>query len=285
MHHTNQISVVTDEISQDFEHALDVAAEYGITTIDVRTLWNKNIALLNENELIKMNRALEERKMHVNVITSPFGRCVLPSSRFSTNKKKSLLRNTKYNLGLFERIIEIADFFKTPNIRIFSFFQKRKNKVKDKWEEMVKLLKPYVERAEDLGKILLLENDYLLMVANIESTKRFFEELNSEALKLILDPGNYYMEGDLTTPEAYNYFYEKNLVKHIHVKDPKYMIPGITGIFTVVGEGRIDYESLFKQAIDFDYKGYFSLETHVLRNKEIVSKKSLQNMYNILKEL
>ena len=285
MNHTNQISVVTDEISQDFKHALDVAAEYNITAIDVRTLWNKNIALLNENELLKMKRALEERNMHVNVITSPFGRCVLPSSRFSTSKKKNLLRNPEFNLGLFERIIEISDFFKTPNIRIFSFFQKRKNKVKDKWEEMIELLTPYVKRAEELGKTLLLENDYLLMVANIENTKRFFEELNSEALKLILDPGNYYMEGDPTTPEAYSYFYEKDLVKHIHIKDPKYMIPSITGIFTVVGEGKIDYESLFKQAIDFDYKGYFCLETHVLRNKENISKKSLQNMYNILKDL
>lgn len=285
MNHTHQISVVTDEISQDFEHALDVAAEYNITAIDVRTLWNKNIALLNENELLKMKKALEERNMHINVITSPFGRSVLPTSRYSTKKKKSLVRNTKYNLGLFKRIIEIADYFSTSNIRIFSFFQKRKNKVKNKWEEMISSLRPYVKIAEDLGKTLLLENDYLLMVANIENTKRFFEDLNSEALKLILDPGNYYMEGDPTTPEAYSYFYEKDLVKHIHVKDPKYMIPGIMGIFTVVGEGKIDYESLFKQAIDFDYKGYFCLETHVLRNKENTSRKSLQNMYNILKDL
>jgi sugar phosphate isomerase/epimerase len=285
MNHAHQISIVTDEISQDFEHALDVAAEYNITTVDVRSLWNKNIALLDENELIKMKKALDERNMHVNVITSPFGKCVLPSSRLSTNKKQSLLRNTKFNLGLFERIIEIADFFETPNIRIFSFFQKRKDKVKDKWEEMIKLLTPYVKIAEDLGKILLLENDYSLMVANIENTKRFFEDLNSEALKLILDPGNYYMEGDPTTPEAYSYFYKKELVKHIHVKDPKYMMSGITGIFTVVGEGKIDYKSLFKQAIDFDYKGYFCLETHALRNKENISKKSLQNMYNILKDL
>ena len=285
MNYSNQLSVITDEISQDFEHALDVAAEFEITTIDVRNVWNKNIALLSNDELYKMKEALECRNMRVNVITSPFGKCFLPSSRFSTNKKKSLIRNTKYNLELFEQIIEIADFFNTSNIRIFSFFQKRKNKVKVKWEEMIKLFKPYVKIAEELGKTLLLENDYLLMVANIENTKRFFEDLNSEALKLILDPGNYYMEGDPTTPEAYSYFYEKDLVKHIHVKDPKYMIPGITGIFTVVGEGKIDYESLFKQAIDFDYKGYFCLETHVLRNKENISKKSFQNMYNILKDL
>lgn len=285
MNHSKQISVITDEISQDFEHALDVAQEYGISAVDVRTLWKKNIAFLSNEELKRMEDALNQRNMHLNVITSPFGKCVLPSSRFSTNKKESLWRNPEFNLELFDRIVEISDFFNTPNIRIFSFLEKRKSKVNNKWEEMINLIEPYVKKAEDRNKTLLLENDYMLMVADIEHTKRFFEDLNSEALKLILDPGNYYMEGESTNANRYNYFYEKNLVKHIHVKDLKYMIPGITGIFTVVGEGKIDYKSLFKQAIGYGYEGFFCLETHALRKKEEVSRKSLQNMQKILKEI
>ena len=285
MNHSKQISVVTDEISQDFEHALDIAQEFGILAVDVRTLWNKNIALLSNDELTRMQEALNQRDMQINVITSPFGKCVLPSSRFSTNKKESLWRNPEYNLALFDRIIEISEFFNTPNIRIFSFFEKRKNKVDNKWEEMINLMEPYVKKAEDRKKNLLLENDYMLMVANIEHTKRFFEDLNSESLKLILDPGNYYLEGESTDIGVYECFYEENLVKHIHVKDPKYMIPGITGVFTVVGEGKINYKSIFKQAIDYGYEGYFCLETHALRNKEIVSRKSLQNMHEILKQI
>ena len=285
MNYSNHISIITDEISQDFEHALDVAAEYEINTVDVRTLWNKNIALLDDDELERMHNALNSRNMQINVITSPFGKCFFPNSRLSTKSKQSLLRNPDFNLGLFERILEISDFFNTSNIRIFSFLQKRKTKIKDKWEEMVRLIKPYVKRAEALGKTLLLENDYGMMVANIENTKRFFEDLNSEAVKLILDPGNFYMEGDLTTVDAYEYFYENSLVDHIHIKDPKYMIPGITAIFTVVGAGHINYEAIFKQAIDFGYKGYFCLETHALRNKERTSRKSIMNMKSILKVL
>lgn len=285
MKNSTQISVITDEISQDFEHALDVAQEYGISTVDVRTLWKKNIALLNNDELNRMKEALNQRDMQVNVITSPFGKCVLPSSRLSTKKKESLWRNPEYNLKLFDRIVEISDFFNSPNIRIFSFFEKKKSNIDDKWEEMINLIKPYVKKAESRNKTLLLENDYMLMVADIEHTKCFFENLKSTALKLILDPGNYYMEGDSTDSGEYKYFYEKNLVKHIHVKDPKYMIPCITGVFTVVGEGKINYNSLFKQAIDYDYKGYFCLETHALRNKEIISRKSLQNMQEILKKI
>ncbi len=285
MNYSNQLSVITDEISQDFEHALDVASEFEIKTVDVRNVWNKNIALLSDDELYKMKEALERRNMRVNVITSPFGKCVLPSSKYSTTKKKSLLRNPEFNLGLFQRIIEISDLFNTANIRIFSFIQKRKSRVENNWEEMINIIKPYVKEAETLGKNLLLENDYLQMVASIKNTKLFFEELNSEAIKLILDPGNYYMEGEPTTTEAYNYFYEKNLVKHIHIKDPKFMISGIDAIFTVVGEGKIDYSSLLKQAIDFNYNGYFCLETHAIRNKEDISRRSLHNIRKILTNL
>ena len=105
MNYSNHISIITDEISQDFEHALDVAAEYEINTVDVRTLWNKNIALLDDDELERMHNALNSRNMQINVITSPFGKCFLPSSRFSTKSKKSLLRNPEFNLGLFDKII------------------------------------------------------------------------------------------------------------------------------------------------------------------------------------
>ena len=52
-----------------------------------------------------------------------------------------------------------------------------------------------------------------------------------------------------------------------------------------IAEGKIDYPPLFKQAIEKGYEGYFSLETHSLRNKEENSRKSLKNMANWLKAL
>ncbi len=122
-------------------------------------------------------------------------------------------------------------------------------------------------------------------VGTIEQTKRFFDEIKSNSVKLVLDPGNYFMEREPTTPDAYEYFYENNLVGHVHVKDPKRRISKLGATFTIVGEGKIDYKPLFKQAIDHGYEGYFSLETHALRNKEYISRKSLENMCAWLKEL
>jgi sugar phosphate isomerase/epimerase len=270
MSRLDQLCVITDEISQDFEHALDVALEYGVKNIDLRKIWNKNIVNFTDDELNRLKDAVNKRNMKVCVITGPIGKCSL--------KKAS------ENLSNFNRIIEISDFFNTPFIRIFTIKFGLKSNI-TKWNEMKNLLKPIITKAEELNKILLLENDIGMNVATIEQCKRFFDEMNSQNVKLLLDPGNFFMVREPTTPDAYEYFYENNLVGHIHIKDPSRKLPKLGALFGVVGEGKIDYIPLFKQAIDHGYKGFFSLETHSLSGKEKASRKSLEYMAKWLEEL
>jgi sugar phosphate isomerase/epimerase len=284
MSRLDQLNVITDEISQDFEHALDVAAEYGIKAVDIRKAWDKNIALFNDDELNKLQESLDKRSMKVAVITGPFGKCLIPGAKY-IKEKESLMRNPNFNLGLFDRLVEISDFFNTPYIRIFALLKLGYKPKEERWEKMKEILSPYIKKAEELGKILLVENDLGMNVASIEETTRFFDEIQSPSVKLVLDPGNYYMDRDLTTAEAYQHFYDKKLVAHMHVKDPKTKIPKFGSTFGIVGAGKIDYKVLFKQAIDSGYKGYFCLETHSLRNKEEISRKSLENMSKWLEEL
>lgn len=266
----DQLCVITDEIGQDFEHCLDVAAEYGVKNIDLRKIWSKNIADFTNDELNQLKEALDKRNMRVCVVTGPIGKCSL--------------KNANENLNKFDRIVEISDFFNTSLIRIFTIKFGLKSTI-EKWNQMVSLFKPIVAKAEKLNKTLLVENDIGMNVATIEQCKRFFDEINSQNVKLLLDPGNFYMVREPTTPKAYEYFYENNLVGHIHIKDPSRKLPKLGALFGVVGEGKIDYKTLFKQAIDNGYKGYFALETHALRNKEEISRKSLENMAQWLNDL
>ena len=265
----DQLSVITDEISQDFEHALDVAKSFGVKTVDLRKIWDKNIVDFTDEELNRLKEALDKREMKVGVVTGPIGKC--------SSKKAS------QNLAKFDRIVEISDFFDTPYIRIFSIKTGLKA-TEAKWNLMKKLITPLIEKAEKLNKILLLENDVGMNVSKINQCNRFFEEFTSPNIKLLLDPGNFFMVKEPTTPEAYEHFYKNNLVGYMHVKDPIRKLP-IAATFGVVGEGKIDYESLFKQAIDNGFKGYFCLETHSLKNKEEVSKKSFEYMVKWLEEL
>ena len=47
-----RVAVITDEISQDFDHACFVAArEFGMQWVELRELWNKNLMKLTSGEI------------------------------------------------------------------------------------------------------------------------------------------------------------------------------------------------------------------------------------------
>src|ERR1700745_3321693 len=53
------ISIINDEISQDFGHACEVASrEFGMRWMELRTMWNKNIVNLDSKEVAETQRIL-----------------------------------------------------------------------------------------------------------------------------------------------------------------------------------------------------------------------------------
>ena len=67
-----RVSVINDEISQDFGHACEVAArEFGMGWIELRGMWKKNIIKLDEKEVAEARRILEKYQLKVTDIASP----------------------------------------------------------------------------------------------------------------------------------------------------------------------------------------------------------------------
>src|SRR6202790_4266732 len=67
-----RVSVISDEISQDFGHACEVASrEFGMHWIELRGMWNKNIVNLDEKEVAEARGILEKYQLKVTDIASP----------------------------------------------------------------------------------------------------------------------------------------------------------------------------------------------------------------------
>ena len=67
-----RLSVINDEISQDFDHACSVAAsDFGLHWIELRGMWNKNITDLDANEIDEARRILKKYDLRVTDIASP----------------------------------------------------------------------------------------------------------------------------------------------------------------------------------------------------------------------
>src|SRR5579864_4145698 len=67
-----RISVINDEISQDFGHVCEVVSrEFGMGWIELRGMWKKNIVNLDEKEVAEARRILEKNHLQVTDIASP----------------------------------------------------------------------------------------------------------------------------------------------------------------------------------------------------------------------
>src|ERR1700743_3165589 len=66
------LSVINDEISSDFDHACSVAAnDFGLSWIELRSMWNKNVTDLNDDEVERAKGILEKYHLRVTDIASP----------------------------------------------------------------------------------------------------------------------------------------------------------------------------------------------------------------------
>src|SRR5215469_800877 len=123
-----KLSVITDEITQDLGHALEVAAnEFGFQQVELREMWGKNIMNLDSKEIGEARRLLEKYKLRVSSIGSPVFKVDwpdAPKSKFSPVRDQFNASFTYKQQGeLLERALELARAFNVDRIRIFDFWR------------------------------------------------------------------------------------------------------------------------------------------------------------------
>ena len=260
-----QLSAITDEISQDFEHALDVLLEYGATGAELRGLWGINISDLDADHVSRAKQALRERGLKVACLATPFYKCDLFSADPDSDAGPMHLargRGLPEQIALLKRCIELAHTFDTRLIRVFSFWRKDaytpeiEARIIDAFAEPVRI-------AEAEGITLALENGHACFVGTGEEAARIVAAVNSPNLQIVWDPGNAFFAGEEPFPTGYDAV--KPWLCHVHIKDGKMvdtLDQGLRAEWCVVGDGEIDYTGQFAALKADGYTGYISLETH-----------------------
>src|SRR5436309_15278909 len=116
------LSVLTDEISQDFGHACEVAAsEFGLGYVELRAMHGKNIMNWDAKDVAEARGVLERFKLRVSEMASPVFKTDwpgAPKSPFSPKRPEFGADFTyQQQEELLERAIELARAFDSPNIR------------------------------------------------------------------------------------------------------------------------------------------------------------------------
>ncbi len=284
-----QIAVITDEIDADLGHALDVMAEYGVRGAELRQLWDKNITDAPKEYWERAKQLLDERGMTVVGIASPFYKCSLPGAEPDGPGgplHSASARGLGDQIALLERCIEAADFFGTTLIRTFSFW--KNGPLSPEQEEMI--VDAYAEpaaMAARAGVVLGIENEHACCLGTGAQTARVLEEIGSNAVRAIWDPGNALMAGELPYPDGYAAI--KDFIAHVHIKDAAVPPGGLAPEWTVVGRGAIDYAGQLAALTQSGYAGWLSLETHYgghsapdMSSKEASSRACLDGLLKLL---
>ena len=282
---TFKLSVINDEITQDFGRACEVAArEFGLEFIEIRAMWGKNIMRLDEKEIDEARKLLEKYKLRVSTIASPVFKVDwpgAPTSKFSPKRDQFGADFTfEQQDELLERGFELMRVFQIDRIRIFDFWRLDDQKpyrsaIDDKLMEAA-------NKARKRGVMLLLENEPSCNTATGAESARTLGAVRSPNFQLNWDPGNAASHGELAYPDGYEQI-PKDRIGYIHCKDVvrndgKYE-------WMKMGAGIIRYVEQYRALKKDGYRGVVSLETHWrgAGTREESSRQSMRGMKELLR--
>jgi L-ribulose-5-phosphate 3-epimerase len=249
-----RLSVITDEISQGLDHALEVCEDLGVRTVELRAVGGANVVSHDRSSLQRIKTTLEDKDFDVCAISSPFLKCHLygdGTPQGATHFASPASREEQWDV--LERALNVARFLGAPVVRAFSFW--RVPDPASVREEVVRVLAQAVERAQEAGLKLGLENEHECNVGTGAEAGWVLDRIPSPSFGLIWDPGNEAMMGSKPFPGGYSHV--RGRVTHVHLKDVDE-----AGNWTKVGAGIIDYPGQLRALTEDGYAGVLSLEAH-----------------------
>jgi L-ribulose-5-phosphate 3-epimerase len=249
-----RLSVITDEISLDLEHALGVCAELGIGVVELRAVGGANIVSHDQSSLQQIKAILADGDFDVCAISSPFLKCHLHEGgapqgamHFATPASRA------EQWGILEHSLRVARLLGAPVVRAFSFW--RVEKPEEVRQEVADVLSEAARRTASAGLMLALENEHTCNIGTGAEAGWVLGHITSPSFGVIWDPGNEAMLGSRPFPDGYGHI--RGRIAHVHLKDVDE-----EGNWVRVGTGVIDYPGQLHALAEDGYAGGLSLETH-----------------------
>jgi L-ribulose-5-phosphate 3-epimerase len=259
-----RVAVITDEISQDFDHACYVTThEFGMQWVELRGLWNKNLMSLSSTEIAQARTILKKYNLRVTDIASPLFKVDWPGAPLSKYSPKHDQFHADFTYSqqaeVIERCVEAAKAFGTDRVRGFDFWR-----LEDQAPFRASINARLSEAAAALAKhklIFLLENEPDCNTATGAEAAKTMAAVTAPNFQLNWDPGNAAARGEIPYPNGWELL-PKNRIGHCHCKDVVMKSGGEGSDWMPVGKGIIDWVGQFRALKQIGYKLGVSLETH-----------------------
>jgi len=198
-----------DEISPDLGEQVALLAELGIRHIELRSVQLTKILDLTDAELRRIRDALDAAGIALSCVGSDLGKIRI------TDPFAPHLERTR-------RAVEVARFFATPRIRVFSFFIPAGENPARHRDEVIARTRAMVEVARDGGATLLHENEKEIYGDVPGRVADLLAAVDSPSYRAVFDPANYVQCGVRPMDEAWPLVHR--YTDYIHCKDARFPV-------------------------------------------------------------
>ncbi len=232
-----------DEIDAQFDVQLEVLESLGQKYLELRAADKVGVANMSMVKAAELRKKMADKGIGVSAIGSPIG-------------KIGIGDDFEPHFETFKHIVELAQFFGTPYIRMFSFYLPKDGDVSQYQGQVFERMGKLVDYARTEKVTLLHENEKGIFGAMAAQCRILFDEFYGDNFQGIFDFANF-IQCEQDTKQAYELL--APFISYIHVKD------AIWGSGEVVlpgkGDGNLKY--IFSQLDERGYQGFLSMEPHL----------------------
>jgi sugar phosphate isomerase/epimerase len=224
-----KLGVITDGISRDLEHALQVATEHDLEYAELQFVWDKEVGDLDDDQMATALALVDKYGVKVSSITRHnfVGLLVGEVEVGDAVHQK--------HMAALQRCIDMAKAFATKIVRTMSFRKEMIifgyngaedwNASRGAWDKLIELLTPAVKLAEANDIILSVETGNNAMITSAVLARKFIDDMGSDNLKLMWDPANTLYCGEVVYPDGFDAL-RGGYISHVHMKDCRVDIAG-----------------------------------------------------------
>ncbi|MDF5757689.1 sugar phosphate isomerase/epimerase family protein [Spongiactinospora sp. TRM90649] len=239
-----RLSIIGDEIDQDLLTVARDVRDRGLTGVEIRSVGNVRPHELTDDRLREIREVLAVHGLRVAGFCPPALKQPLPRTDAEVASARALLA----------RSVEQARVLGSPHVRIFTFYREGEPDPRGAAAVAREVLSGLVPGD---GVRLLVETGTRTNTPTVALTLRFLDALGRDDLGVLWDPGNSVFSGAEPVPFPGEYFAARELIGHVHVKDPA----GTTG-YVRLGDGDLPWAAIIGTLAADGYTGWLSLETH-----------------------
>jgi sugar phosphate isomerase/epimerase len=242
-----KLSAFADEVTEDFRAQVEFLAKEKVGYIEPRFIDRKNIMELSQGELAEARSMIRDHGLKVSAIGSPIGKVRLDEP-FGPHLDK------------FKHAVELAQFFDTPFIRMFSYYAPEGKDIDSHRDQVLERMQAKVDVLQGVDVTMVHENEAHIYGHTAENCVDLVKAVDSPKLRLAYDPANFVWGEKMTNNVEVCWPVMKPYVVHIHIKDWKL---GSKDVGSVPGEGDGQIKELLAELAKMDYDGCMTMEPHL----------------------